>query len=65
MHAARLLDGVGRRCDIGASMSETKLPTVALVVVAALVGGVAGSGATWMLSREPGAAAKPKAEKAS
>lgn len=50
-------------------MSETKLPTLALVVVAALVGGAAGSGATWALSRDggsgKGAAHGAKAEKPS
>jgi len=39
-------------------MSETKLPTLGLVVVAALVGGAAGAGATWALSRDSGASAK-------
>ncbi|HEU5077027.1 MAG TPA: hypothetical protein VFU02_22710 [Polyangiaceae bacterium] len=46
-------------------MSETKLPTLALVVVAALVGGVAGAGATWGLSRKTGAAAKLDPDKSS
>lgn len=46
-------------------MSETKLPTLALVVVAALVGGVAGAGATWGLSRKTGDAAKREPDKAS
>ena len=43
-------------------MSETKLPALVLVVVAALVGGAAGAGATWALSRESGSSAKAKAK---
>lgn len=46
-------------------MSETKLPTLGLLVVAALVGGVAGAGATWALSKKPDTAAKLKADKSS
>lgn len=36
-----------------------------LVVVAALVGGATGAGATWALSKKPDSAAKPKADKSS
>ena len=43
-------------------MSDTKLPTLVLVVVAALVGGAAGAGATWALSRESSSSAKAKAK---
>lgn len=46
-------------------MSETRLPTLGLLVVAALVGGVAGAGATWALSRKPDSAVKLKADKSS
>ena len=42
-------------------MSERKLPTLGLVVVAALVGGAAGAGATWVLSRDVGGAGKAAA----
>jgi len=42
-------------------MAETKLPTLGLVVVAALVGGGAGAGATWALSRDSGGPAKDAA----
>lgn len=43
-------------------MSETKLPTLGLLVIAALVGGAAGAGATWALSKKPESAAKLKAD---
>lgn len=39
-------------------MAETKLPTLALVAIAALVGGAAGAGATWTLSRDSGGSGK-------
>jgi hypothetical protein len=65
VRAATLLDGPRVRCDIGAHMSETKLPTLGLLVVAALVGGVGGAGATWALSKKADSPAKLKADKAS
>jgi len=44
-------------------MSQMKSTTLGLVVIAALVGGAAGAGATWALSREPASDAKAKAAK--
>jgi hypothetical protein len=41
------------------------MPTLGLVVVAALVGGVAGAGATWALAKKPDTAGKLKADKSS
>src|SRR5690606_12584635 len=39
-------------------MSQQKLTTVGLVLVAAVVGGAAGAGATWAMSETTGGAAK-------